>query len=167
MKTFIQNLRKKESGFTIIEVMIVLALAGLIIAAVIVAVPQLQRNQRNAARRDITARIKTEIDSYSANNNGKIPVAVADITSLQTRYLSGIASNIQDPKTGAAVGVTYYATAVATGAFPAASIPAVGAINYQDKVVCNGEDATNTGNARQYALWTQLEGGAIYCLDNK
>ena len=37
---------RKESGFTIVEVMIVLAIAGLILAIVFIAVPALQRNAR-------------------------------------------------------------------------------------------------------------------------
>ena len=51
--------KKDQKGFTIIEVMIVLAIAGLIIAVVLVAVPQLQRNQRNNARKSILSRIKS------------------------------------------------------------------------------------------------------------
>ena len=47
----LQNLKKRNQGFTIIEVMIVLAIAGLIMLIVFLAVPALQRNQRNTARK--------------------------------------------------------------------------------------------------------------------
>jgi prepilin-type N-terminal cleavage/methylation domain-containing protein len=45
-----KELTKKADGFTIIEVMIVLAIAGLIMLVVFLAVPSLQRNSRNEPR---------------------------------------------------------------------------------------------------------------------
>jgi prepilin-type N-terminal cleavage/methylation domain-containing protein len=155
-----KKLGYKDSGFTIIEVMIVLAVAGLIMSIVLVAIPQLQRTQRNSARRDIVGRVKTEIDAYAGNNNGKIPTTAADLTSFTNRYLNGI--NIEDPQSGVNMTVTIPSTPAAAGAVPAATI---GAISYQSGRSCNGE-ALATGSARSYAMWTQLEGGSIYCLDN-
>jgi prepilin-type N-terminal cleavage/methylation domain-containing protein len=64
---------RKSSGFTIIEVMIVLAIAGLILAVVLVAIPQLQKNQRNEARRSVLARISAEVNNYIGNNEGAVP----------------------------------------------------------------------------------------------
>ena len=50
------NEGNKEKGFTIIEVMIVLAIAGLILLIIFLAVPALQRNVRNTQRKtDVTA----------------------------------------------------------------------------------------------------------------
>jgi prepilin-type N-terminal cleavage/methylation domain-containing protein len=46
----LHNLKKRNEGFTIIEVMIVLAIAGLIMLVVFLAVPALQRNSRNTQR---------------------------------------------------------------------------------------------------------------------
>jgi prepilin-type N-terminal cleavage/methylation domain-containing protein len=63
---------KIQKGFTIIEVMIVLAIAGLIIAVVIVAVPQLQRNQRNSARQADVSRVGTSVQNWVSNNGGKV-----------------------------------------------------------------------------------------------
>ena len=42
--------KKRAEGFTIIEVLIVLAIAGLILLVVFLAVPALQRNARNTQR---------------------------------------------------------------------------------------------------------------------
>ena len=44
--------KQKEKGFTIIEVVLVLAIAGLIFLMVFIALPQLQRSQRNPAAFD-------------------------------------------------------------------------------------------------------------------
>lgn len=64
---------KKQSGFTIVEVMIVLAIAGLVLAVVFVAVPALQRSQRNSARQNDLAYLRTQYDTAAAQNNGRRP----------------------------------------------------------------------------------------------
>lgn len=64
---------KSQKGFTIIEVMIVLAIAGLILLIVFLAVPALQRNARNTQRKNDAAGILGAVSSYIANNNGNPP----------------------------------------------------------------------------------------------
>lgn len=65
--------RKRKKGFTIIEVVLVLAIAGLIFLMVFVALPALQMNQRNTQRKNDMARIMTAITQYQAHNSGKNP----------------------------------------------------------------------------------------------
>lgn len=67
-----QNLRKKTEGFTIIEVLIVLAIAGLIMLIVFLAVPALQRNQRNSARTNDASRVAAAVTECLANTNGMV-----------------------------------------------------------------------------------------------
>lgn len=64
-----QNTNSK-SGFTIIEVVLVLAIAGLIFLMVFVALPALQRSQRDTARRNDLARVDTSLVQYQTNNQG-------------------------------------------------------------------------------------------------
>lgn len=66
-----QQLKKKSEGFTIIEVLIVLAIAGLIMLIVFLAVPALQRNQRNNARNSDASRVAAAITECLANRNGQ------------------------------------------------------------------------------------------------
>ena len=63
--------QKKNKGFTIIEVLIVLAIAGLIMLVVFLAVPALQRNSRNNARQSEGSVLATAINECVTNNNGK------------------------------------------------------------------------------------------------
>lgn len=63
---------KREEGFTIIEVLIVLAIAGLIILIVFLAVPALQRNSRNTQRTNDASRLSAAINECLNNNNGKV-----------------------------------------------------------------------------------------------
>jgi prepilin-type N-terminal cleavage/methylation domain-containing protein len=71
------KLTKQEKGFTIIEVLIVLAIAGLIILIVFLAVPALQRNSRNTQRKNDAARASGAVQEVANNNNGQIPAGVA------------------------------------------------------------------------------------------
>ena len=69
MKTKLSN----QKGFTIIEVLIVLAIAGLIMLVVFLAVPALQRNQRNTARKNDVGRLGGAAAEFVSNNNGTLP----------------------------------------------------------------------------------------------
>ena len=62
------NTNSKE-GFTIIEVVLVLAIAGLIFLMVFVALPALQRSQRDTARRNDMSRVDTSLVQYQTNHS--------------------------------------------------------------------------------------------------
>ena len=64
-----ENIKSKK-GFTIIEVVLVLAIAGLIFLMVFVALPALQRSQRDTQRRNDLSRVDTSLVQYQTNNQG-------------------------------------------------------------------------------------------------
>lgn len=69
-----KQLRKQnEKGFTIIEVLIVLAIAALILLIVFLAVPALQRSARNNSRKNDASRVSTAVANWNSNNNGSLP----------------------------------------------------------------------------------------------
>jgi prepilin-type N-terminal cleavage/methylation domain-containing protein len=77
----LNKLKKTSSeGFTIIEVMIVLAIAALILLIVLLAVPALQRNARNTSRRNDASSLVSAINEYISNQNGALPTSAADFT---------------------------------------------------------------------------------------
>ena len=60
-----------KKGFTIIEVVLVLAIAGLIFAMVFIALPALQRSQRDQSRKNDVSTVAAAINNWnSANRNG-------------------------------------------------------------------------------------------------
>ena len=61
--------QRMTSGFTIIEVVLVLAIAGLIFLMVFVALPALQRSQRDTARRNDMSRVDTSLVQYQTNHS--------------------------------------------------------------------------------------------------
>ena len=60
-------------GFTIIEVVLVLAVAGLIFLMVFLALPALQRSQRDIARKSWSSNLIANLENARANNKGAIP----------------------------------------------------------------------------------------------
>ena len=79
-----QITNQDQKGFTIIEVLIVLAIAALILLVVFLAIPGLQRSQRNSARKSDVGRMTTGIANYVANNNGSQITTQANCTTAMT-----------------------------------------------------------------------------------
>ena len=78
--------KNNKRGFTIIEVVLVLAIAGLIFLMVFIALPALQRSQRNTRRRQDMARILSAVVDYQSAN-GKIPFGATYDTNFVSRYI--------------------------------------------------------------------------------
>src|ERR1700742_3726746 len=78
------KLTRREQGFTIIEVMIVLAIAALILLAVFLAIPNLQRSSRNSGRKADAGRVGTAATNFKANNINALPTTAGDATALLT-----------------------------------------------------------------------------------
>lgn len=74
------NKNSKSKGFTIIEALIVLAIAGAIILVVLLAVPALRRNQRNTQRKNDVSSLTGAVSEYISNNNGALPPDLASLT---------------------------------------------------------------------------------------
>ena len=81
----------EQKGFTIIEVLIVLAVAALILLVVFLAVPGLQRNQKNTQIKQEISRLSGAIVNYEANNGGAAPLTSAHLATILTD--ANIASN--------------------------------------------------------------------------
>ena len=92
------NSSSQKPAFTIIEVVLVLAIAGLIFLMVFIALPALQRNQRDTQRKNDMSRLKTAIDSYRTDNKGRLPEDGNVLRgSFTDQYLKIDGSTFQDP----------------------------------------------------------------------
>src|SRR5579859_1056694 len=94
--------RKEQEGFTIIEVLIVLAIAGLILLIVFLAVPALQSNARNQQRKSDVANLLAGMNEYVNDNQGTLPDTIAIAADGTTTFsqASGAGSNVQGAKVG-------------------------------------------------------------------
>jgi prepilin-type N-terminal cleavage/methylation domain-containing protein len=154
----------KQKGFTIIEVVLVLAIAALIFLMVFIALPALQRSQRDTQRKDDLARVQTAITNYQGNNRNGLPDNWGTFTK---NYLQAGGDSFTDPS-----GKDY---AFVEDADPG-STPNTRDMtdNDQDAVrifyatgyTCNGESLTGGQGARKIALRMVLEGGGVSCINN-
>lgn len=155
------NLKKKNQGFTIIEVMIVLAIAGLIIAIVFLAVPALQRTQRDTRRKNDINRLFSSLETYAGNNQGRYPNS-SNWSAFVTSYITQN-SAYSDPSGGD------YTFTIVTSNFGSAAAPTNntnGALTVGLGAVCNGP-AMQSGGTRNVALLYNLENGGVQCQSNQ
>ena len=151
----------KAAGFTIIEVMIVLAIAGLIMAIVFLAIPALQKTNRNTQRKNDVSRISSLINDFVANNNGKLPskLVFSGAVAAGELDLSKEKFSILDITTATSLTPTKCtAAACLTAAITTALIPDT--VQYFTSADCGtGSNAPvyNT-SARVYALYYGIEG---------
>src|SRR5256885_124137 len=103
----LKQLKKAKEGFTIIEVLIVLAIAGLILLIVFLAVPALQRNSRNTQYRSDASKLLGAAQELINNKGGTLPVAADNTDILNNANSKNITSlNITNPGTVAPVTPT-------------------------------------------------------------
>ncbi|MBW3569140.1 type II secretion system GspH family protein [Candidatus Parcubacteria bacterium] len=142
-----KKLQKNQKGFTIIEVLIVLAIAGLIMLIVFLAVPALQRNSRNTAIRNDAGNVLSGVSEFVANNNGQLPTTInvsgTDVTISGPSGTSPVVSKVR-AGTGVAPG----------GAAPAAP----GSINIAFNTGCNGNSPV--AKNRAVAALFKVESGS-------
>ena len=155
--------KDNQKGFTIIEVVLVLAIAGLIFLMVFIALPALQRSQRDTQRRDDVSRFISQLSSYATNNRGAIPAATATAiasgsNSFAEQYLKRSDGEFQDPQSGENYTFSYGASGTAT-----TSQMVYGGPNTE----CNGENVVTGGGQRSTAVKVQLEGSGSFCQDNQ
>lgn len=163
------QIKKQKTGFTIIEVVLVLAIAGLIFLMVFVALPALQRSQRDTQRRDDMARFSSQLSQYQANNNGAVPTATkAGYDDFIANYLRAASDSFVDPS-----GVNYNAASV-TVCENASSCTqksvandyTTGNIRIYTNATCNGESPSYSEGDRKIAFTYKLESAGIYCGHN-
>jgi prepilin-type N-terminal cleavage/methylation domain-containing protein len=140
-----KKLQKEQKGFTIIEVLIVLAIAGLILLIVFLAVPALQRNSRNTQRKNDVSALLGAVNEYTSNHNGTLPPATSDVlANAKLGYYAGA---------GTAQGQINLTTS---------GVATLGTTAADDRVIiaegqkCSGS-TTVAGSARQVAAVYQIE----------
>lgn len=185
-----KNNIKSKKGFTIIEVVLVLAIAGLIFLMVFIALPALQRSQRNTQRRDDYSMLVTAVNNYMASNNGKL----SNLANLKESEIKNdltaskwINSTGEDPN-----GNSYQLAATTVDKFTKNIMNAVkpGDVSGIEKLEgllssdpgspvfivvkanCSGVDKDQNpfpvldSSARAFAVYGYLEGGSVFCQDS-
>ncbi len=76
-------------GFTVVELLIVLAIAGVIMSIIFLAVPQLQQSSRDSQRKATVDMVRSEMEAYAANNTGVYPLNKPTTTNCTGTTKSG------------------------------------------------------------------------------
>ena len=149
----IKNSKKK--GFTLIELVIVLAIAALIMVIVFLAVGGAQRAQRDRATQDAAGKVIAQFSSYLSDNNNSTSGLTAGAAIPTAGYVDTIKdgnNNLTTPGTARAATAT----------------PFVYSVGY----VCNtaGTNIQTAGATLTNIAVTYLKAGSttiVVCKDNK
>lgn len=133
------KLQTKEKGFTIIEVLIVLAIAGLIMLIVFLAVPALQRNSRNTQRRNDVSALLGAYQEAVNNNNGAVPA-----TDCNGSAAGPPPCWVRNAKTSNYDNNSANVIWNQTASYAAPATPTLEQVIIQNFAKCNGNAATGT-----------------------
>jgi prepilin-type N-terminal cleavage/methylation domain-containing protein len=159
---------KKEQGFTLIEIVLVLAIAGLIMIIVFLAVTGAQRSRRDSQRNNDLSRIASQLEIFASNNGGCYPdtasmngcPSTVDGWStganpfIASSYINGM--NFADPLAGS--NYSYAGIQIPSSTMPAGVMYEVGS-----GTTCDG---TANGSTHVFTVRMGLEQG-VACRDNK
>lgn len=161
------KIEKKENGFTIIEVVLVLAIAALIMLLVFLALPALQRGQRDTQRKNDVGRLQAAVQNYKSRNNGRIPGSADTVSwsSFFTNEMRRASDTFADPSGGDYQAQVESGTLTADTGQKEYSSATASHIYIYPGLECRGENAvgTVTAGARKAAIVKPLEGGGRHC----
>ncbi len=162
------NKQLDKKGFTIIEVVLVLAIAGLIFLMVFVALPSLQRGQANSQRQQDLSRISVQLVNSTQSSRGAIPKTQDALFNFVKNYLGKDATN-----TGVAGGEYVDPSGVPYTLRFETAPQVLGDIGYYPASECMTEGANQDNGGvqsaapRSFALTVALDGQTVpYCVDS-
>ena len=183
----------KRKGFTLIEIVLVLAIAGLIFIMVFLAFGTLQRSQRNTQRKRDLSLIVASMESWKKKNSDSVSDNYSkafNSNGFCTFWNHYIGDEMVDPSTGEPYKVAlwgskrvydcgekksydrgeYDRTANGRTSGQSWAKMQVGDIQYDDVARCDGEtfddNLGTSANMHAFAFRIYLEGGATACADN-
>lgn len=158
------TLHKKE-GFTIIEVVLVLAIAALIMLLVFLAWPALQRGQRDQGRKADIGLVGSAVGTYKTNNRGKLPDNQSELT---TDALAGVDLSQYDND---ATSIIFSDSTPPSTGLPAATPEGMSQMYFHKGASCDGSDVAGS-SGRAAAITIRVEGNSsnpasaqLYCQD--
>jgi type II secretion system protein G len=146
------SLQRKQQGFTIVELLIVIVVIGILAALVITTFTGIQQKARNTERTTDIKAVHGQVEAYYAQN-GKYPtLANLNDSTWRTTNMKGLDSEaLKDPKGSAQTLV----------ASPAANSYAYD-VTASDGTACDN----TTKDCAQYTLTATYEGGGTFSKSN-
>jgi type II secretion system protein G len=143
---------KRQQGFTIVELLIVIVVIGILAGLVIVTYNGIQQKARNTERTTDISALQSHLEAYFAQNNGTYPT----LDNLNTQPATGnwwIQDNmkglskeaLRDPK---------------SASYSLASTPTTNQYAYQPTDDSGNACDNSTTNCTKYTLTAKQEGGS-------
>lgn len=160
---------KNKKGFTIIEVSLVLAIGGLILMMVFIALPTLQRNQRDAKRREDVLLLLENIKKYQQDNRGALPSVADDLAGYNGNSFTDPSGGDYGVKIVACEGgvdgglckdETNNEITTLQGLGPSSGGRTMLVIT---QARCNGQEVVASSNPRRVAIIYKLEVAGVSC----
>lgn len=148
---------KQSKGFTIIEVVLVLAIAALIFLMVFIALPALQANQRDTARKSDASTVAAAVQSFVSNERRALTTDNDDVDKLRS-YVESL-----DQYNAESADTLQVEDTLAAGEDVTVDEDQ---INVYLENKCDGTTVKD-GVDRSAAVFVKLEGsgGSVYCVD--
>jgi prepilin-type N-terminal cleavage/methylation domain-containing protein len=151
--------QKKQQGFTIVELLIVIVVIGILATLVIVTFTGIQQKARNSQRQTDINAIASHVEAFYAQYGYYPTLSDLNNATFRASYLKGLDPEaLKDPK-GAASTIASTATASTYSYVPVGSTPSTcTAASASDPT---GADASNNG-CDSFTLTALQEGGTNY-----
>lgn len=152
---------KRIRGFTLIEIVLVIAIAGLIFMVLFIALPAVQRSIRDNQRRQAADNLLAQLEVFRSQH-GHYPLSAAE----QAKFSSSYKVDFTDPTTGNTYSAKYSSVLFSTHT----DAPPPGEIIYTTAHWCssnlsNHVDGDDTNHSIVVVI-VRLEIGNFYCNDN-
>ena len=163
----INTVGRKATGFTIIEIVLVLAIAGLIFLVVFLALRTVRVTVRDNQRKQDLANLTGAIQQWRTNNRAENVDSEQELEDVVHNYYK----DQKDPSTGDPYDVEFMPSSTPHGDVVVSEI---GDITYVAGHICGSDDSSETlitsaasasHSIRNFAVLTKLETGGVYCLD--
>ncbi len=112
------SLKRKQSGFTIVELLIVIVVIGILAAIVITTFTGVQKKGRDADRKSDINSIYSQVEVYFAENAKYPSLAQLNNATFRSASLKGLSNDaLADPSNAGTVAVTGTTPAANSGTF--------------------------------------------------
>jgi prepilin-type N-terminal cleavage/methylation domain-containing protein len=157
------SLNRKQSGFTIVELLIVIVVIGILAGLVITTFTGIQQKARNTERQTDIKAVYGQVEAYYAQNGRYPTLANLNTRAWRTTNMKGLDSEaIKDPK-GVGAGTSTSDTApYQLAATPAANIYAYAVFAADGTTACDN----TTTDCAVYTLTATYEGGGTFAKTN-